>query len=432
MEWSTDYGEKGSARNALRIAAITGVLAAPSAILLVDGLGTPYLGICALAGLLIVAKQGRLFLTDWRKAGVLLWFGILMLAYLLVTLANFALVDSSTFAFSRVQRQLLLLSIPVVFALLWWARPTLQVVASGIAVNAVVFGVYTMFSVLPGRERGVGLGVTHETLFGNAGLLLGFASLALILLKPSWPWRILGLAGLGFGLATSILAQSRGGWLAIPLLVVVSLIAYIRMYRPGVATWFTLSATTLLAVVMLAQTPAVEYRVAEARQDLLGMTSGNFETSIGWRVLMWQTAWDTGREAPLFGQGFSGYPDNVDAGIEHGHLPHSMGLFRTEPHSDYLHLFASRGVVGLMSYAALLLVPIGYLIALLTFGERRQIAGAQLALSLLIVLAVSGLSITMIDQRAMIRFISVMSAIALYAVWETRRSSPPRDSLGRT
>jgi hypothetical protein len=174
MEWSTDYGEKGSARNALRIAAITGVLAAPSAILLVDGLGTPYLGICALAGLLIVAKQGRLFLTDWRKAGVLLWFGILMLAYLLVTLANFALVDSSTFAFSRVQRQLLLLSIPVVFALLWWARPTLQVVASGIAVNAVVFGVYTMFSVLPGRERGVGLGVTHETLFGNAGLLLGF------------------------------------------------------------------------------------------------------------------------------------------------------------------------------------------------------------------------------------------------------------------
>jgi hypothetical protein len=44
MAWSTDYGEKGPARNALRIAAITGVLAAPSAMLLVDGLGTPILG----------------------------------------------------------------------------------------------------------------------------------------------------------------------------------------------------------------------------------------------------------------------------------------------------------------------------------------------------------------------------------------------------
>jgi O-antigen ligase len=432
MEWSTNYGDKGSASNALRIAAITGVLAAPSVILLVDGLGSPYLGICVLAGLLVVARQARLFVTDWRRAGILLWFGILMLAYLLVTLANFAFVDSSTFAINRVERQLLLLSIPVVFALLWWARPTLKVVASSIAVNAVVFGVYTMFAVLPGRERGEGLGVTHEILFGNAGLLLGFASLALILLKPNWPWRILGLAGLGFGLATSILSQSRGGWLAIPLLVVVSLIAYTRMYRPSVAMWFTMTVATLVAMVILAQTPAVEHRVAAAQQNLLSMTSGNFETPLGWRVLMWQTAWDTGREAPLFGQGFSGYPDNVDAGIEHGHLPHSMGRFRTEPHSDYLHLFASRGVVGLMSYAALLLVPIGYLIALLTFGERRQIAGAQLGLSLLIVLAVSGLSITMIDQRIMIRFISVVSAIALYAVWETQRSSPPRDSLGRT
>ena len=432
MEWSTNYGDKGSASNALRIAAITGVLAAPSVILLVDGLGSPYLGICVLAGLLVVARQARLFVTDWRRAGILLWFGILMLAYLLVTLANFAFVDSSTFAINRVERQLLLLSIPVVFALLWWARPTLKVVASGIAINAVVFGLYTMFAVLPGRERWEGLGVTHMILFGNAGLLLGFASLALVLLKPNWPWRILGLAGLGFGLATSILSQSRGGWLAIPLLVVVSLIAYTRMYRPSVAMWFTITVATLVAMVILAQTPAVEHRVAAAQQNLLSMTSGNFETPLGWRVLMWQTAWDTGREAPLFGQGFSGYPDNVDAGIEHGHLPHSMGLFRTEPHSDYLHLFASRGVVGLMSYAALLLVPIGYLIALLTFGERRQIAGAQLGLSLLIVLAVSGLSITMIDQRIMIRFISVVSAIALYAIWETQRSSPPRDSLGRT
>jgi O-antigen ligase len=432
MEWSTDYGDKGSARNALRIAAITGVLAAPSAILLVDGLGSPYLGICVLAGLLVVAKQARLFVTDWRRAGILLWFGILMLAYLLVTLANFVFIDSSTFAINRVERQLLLLSIPVVFALLWWARPTLKVVASSIAVNAIVFGVYTMFAVLPGRERGEGLGVTHMIMFGNAGLLLGFASLALVLLKPNWPWRILGLAGLGFGLATSILSQSRGGWLAIPLLVVVSLIAYTRMYRPSVAMWFTITVATLVAMVILAQTPAVEHRVAAAQQNLLSMTSGNFETPVGWRVLMWQTAWDTGREAPLFGRGFSGYPDNVDAGIEHGHLPHSMGRFRTEPHSDYLHLFASRGVVGLMSYAALLLVPIGYLIALLTFGERRQIAGAQLGLSLLIVLAVSGLSITMIDQRIMIRFISVVSVIALYAVWETQSSSPPRDSLGRT
>jgi hypothetical protein len=51
---STEYGEEGSAKNALRIAAITGVLAAPSAILLVPGLGSIYLALCVFAGVLIV------------------------------------------------------------------------------------------------------------------------------------------------------------------------------------------------------------------------------------------------------------------------------------------------------------------------------------------------------------------------------------------
>jgi hypothetical protein len=38
-------------------------------------------------------------------------------------------------------------------------------------------------------------------------------------------------------------------------------------------------------------------------------------------------------------------------------------------------------------------------------------------LTLIIVLAVAGLSITMIDQRAMIRFMAVMVAITLYLSW---------------
>ncbi len=432
MEWSTDYGEKGAARNALRIAAITGVLAAPSAILLVDGLGSPYLGICALAGLLIVAKEGRLFLTDWRKTGILLWFGILMLAYLLVTLANFAFVDSSTFAFNRVERQLLLLSIPVVFALLWWARPTLQVVAIGIAVNAVVFGVYSMFAVLPGRERWEGLGVTHMILFGNAGLLLGFASLALVLLKPSWPWRILGLAGLGFGLASSILSQSRGGWLAIPLLVVMSLVAFHKAYRPSRLLWVGVGLVTTTSMILLLNTGIVQDRIAQGERDVELLTDGNFQTSLGLRILMWKIALETGLEAPLVGQGFSGYPSKVDGLLEKGDIPPIMAIFRTEPHSDYSYLFASRGLLGVIAYGALLIVPFIYLLVSLARGDARTVGGAHVGLTLIIVLAVSGLSITMIDQRAMIRFISVVSAIALYAAWETQRTSPPRNSRRQT
>jgi O-antigen ligase len=162
------------------------------------------------------------------------------------------------------------------------------------------------------------------------------------------------------------------------------------------------------------------------------MTDGNFQTSLGLRIMVWKIALDTGLEAPLLGQGFSGYLHKVDGLLEKGDVPPIMALFRTEPHSDYLYLFASRGLLGLIAYGALLIIPFSYLLVALARGDARAVGSAYVGLTLIIVLAVGGLSITMIDQRAMIRFISVMSAIALYAVWETRRSSPPRDSLGRT
>jgi hypothetical protein len=197
MAWSTDYGEKGSARNALRIAAITGLLAAPSAILLVPGLGSIYLALCVLPGVLIAVQQRRSLKALWKDNGAVRWVGVLLLTYLLVSLGNFALIDPSDFAFSRLQRQLILLAIPAVFVLLWWARPTILAIHAGIALNAVTFGVYAIASYLQDGQRVQA--VTNWILFGNAGLLLGFSALGLFFLRPSWPWRTLGLAGLGPG-----------------------------------------------------------------------------------------------------------------------------------------------------------------------------------------------------------------------------------------
>jgi O-antigen ligase len=430
MEWSTDYGDKGAARNALRIAAITGVLAAPSAILLVPGLGSIYLALGVFPGILIAVQQRRSLKALWQDNGVVRWVGILLLTYLLVALGNFALIDPSDFAFSRLQRQLILLAIPAVFVLLWWARPTILAVHAGIALNAATFGVYAIASYIHDGQRVQA--VTNWVLFGNAGLLLGFSALGLFFLRPSWPWRTLGLAGLALGVAASLLSWTRGGWLAIPLLVAISLIALHKVYRPSRWLWVGIGLAATMSLVLFLNTGIVQDRIAQGERDVELMADGNFQTSLGLRILMWKIALETGLDAPLLGQGFSGYLRKVDGLLEQGDIPPSMALHRTEPHSDYLYLFASRGLLGLIAYGALLLIPFTYLLVALARGDARTVGSAYAGLTLIIVLAVSGLSITMIDQRAMIRFISVVSAIALYAVWETQRSSPPRDSLART
>ena len=417
MEWSTDYGEKGAAKNALRIAAITGVLAAPSAILLVPGLGSIYLALCVFPGVVIAVQQRRSLKALWQNNGAVRWVGVLLLTYLLVSLGNFALIDPSDFAFSRLQRQLILLAIPAVFVLLWWARPTILAVHAGIGLNAVTFGVYAIASYIHDGQRVQA--VTNWVLFGNAGLLLGFSALGLFFLRPSWPWRTLALAGLTLGIAASLLSWTRGGWLAIPLLVAISLFALHKVYRPSRWLWVGIGLAATMSLVLFLNTGIVQDRIAQGERDVALMTDGNFQTSLGLRMLMWKIALDTGMDAPLLGQGFSGYLRKVDGLLEKEGVPPIMALFRTEPHSDYLYLFASRGFLGLVAYGTLLFVPMIYFLTSLARGDDRRVAAAHVGLTLIIVLAIAGLSITMVEQRAMIRFLAVMFAVTLYLSWES-------------
>ena len=107
----------------------------------------------------------------------------------------------------------------------------------------------------------------------------------------------------------------------------------------------------------------------------------------------------------------------MDELLEKERIPPIMAFFKTEPHSDFLCVFASRGLLGVIAFGALLIFPLAYFLASLTRGDARRVASAHSGLTLIIVLAIAGFSITMIDQRAMICFLAVMVAITLYLSW---------------
>jgi O-antigen ligase len=418
MERNDCRPNTNSDRNLLRLLVALLVLTTPAMMLIVPGASTPLLGLIVLAGMVVLARCWTEFRADWLNSPQLTLFTLLLLAHASVAAASHLLVDSSAFAGNRFGRQLILLSIPVVFAALWWARPSLKAVGAGIAINAVVLGIHTTLAFAKGQDRGEG--VVHMVLLGNSALLLGFASLALVFLKSAWPWRFLGLAGFAFGLIGSLLSQSRGGWIAVPILLAVSFVALRRHYRPSVRGLVVTVVALTAGAAMLSQTTVVEERIAGAERDLQRLVADDFETAIGWRVLMWRIAFETGLQAPLFGQGFGAYQTEVDARLQRGEIPPSMSRFRTEPHSDYLQVFATRGLLGLTVFGTLLLVPLVYLFGRVVRGTGSEIFAAQIGLSLVLVVAIGGLSITMIDQRPMIRFLVVISALTLYALWFAR------------
>lgn len=399
----------------------------PVSFLILDHTGGVIWALTVLAGFAVACTTFNKWWPEIREQPLLLLcFGILAL-YLVLPVLSYFLVDSSDFAASRVKRQLLFLGTPFVFLLLWRLRPPLQTVLALIAINASAFGAYSLWFLAahPGRVDGV----THAVHFGNVSLFLGSASLALLLITRHSGWRILGVAGMILGGSALVLSGSRGAWIAVPVLCVIALIAAIRTLGLRRHMIFGLVSLIILILAGLWHTEAVQTRVVSAQKDLEQLSRNHWQHSIGFRIIMWEQAWLEIREAPLRGTGFSGYRNRVYSAVRSGALPKEMLRFATEPHNEYLYQWVTRGAVGIMLFLLCLVGAGWYFFRLLLRGNHSQVAVAHVGLSLVITIAVGGLTITFIDQRAVIRLLVWIVAVLIYSVWLLEKDRPVRKAL---
>src|SRR3546814_1560117 len=101
-------------------------------------------------------------------------------------------------------------------------------------------------------------------------------------------WRVFFVAGALAGLYTSIGSGSRGGWIALPVIVAVFIAAYItqRNAKYVIATVLALIVAALAAV---ATVPAIEARYNQAASDIKQYQAGNPQTSLGYRLDMYKS-----------------------------------------------------------------------------------------------------------------------------------------------
>lgn len=391
----------------------------PVSFLILDDAGGIIWAASVLAGLGVACTARQKWWPDLRENGrpVIYCLGILAL-YLALPLLSYLLIDGSDFAKSRVTRQFLLLGTPFVLLLLWWLRLSLRTVLALIAINAAAFGIYAFcYAWLdPGRVEGS----VHAVHFGNLSLFLGFASLGLLAVADHYGWRILAVAGVILGGTASVLAGARGGWLAAPLLFAVTLIMVTRAFRLQRTLVIGMIGLTILVLAGLWHTEAVQQRIDKVEQNLeqLKLAESKWlNNSVGVRILMWEQAWLEIRGAPLLGSGFSGYRDRMQTAVESGALPKDMLDFATEPHNEYLYQWLTRGAFGLAVFVLSLAVAGWYFSGMLLRGDASRIAVAQVGLALVAIIAIGGLTITVIDQRAVIRFLGWILALLLYCIW---------------
>ena len=196
---------------------------------------------------------------------------------------------------------------------------------------------------------------------GDISMSLGIFSLIIALYahqKKDVKLTTLSVIGGLCGIVGSLLSTARGGWVALPVLLIV--ILYI--YRHSLSKRFLLTFFGIIVVASIGISQMPNNRIMErinvAQKDIqLYLDNHDGNTSLGARFEMWKSALEMAKEKPLFGWGIQGATEKRKLDTKEKIVTGDIGQF-THAHNQYLDDLSKRGVVGLLALLAVLFIPL--------------------------------------------------------------------------
>ena len=230
----------------------------------------------------------------------------------------------------------------------------------GIAVGALLAGGLATYQghYLGGRAGAHMLPIQ----FGNVALL--FSVLCLIRLLAvggaSLAVMLLCTVGLFGGVMASVYSQSRGGWVAILLILMWIFIQVSQKWRPLMRAGLMTGLLAVLCAGAVFYDGIVQQRIRLAASEINAyIDTGKQDTAVGSRLAMWRLGLQGLKDAPLLGHGDAGWLKNRDLAVASGKLSEFSAGFG-HLHNEFLNVAYKRGLVGLAFLLAMYLVPMLY------------------------------------------------------------------------
>ncbi len=218
-------------------------------------------------------------------------------------------------------------------------------------------------------------GDNHPIQFGNISLLLGLFCLAglgwAICQRQKAAWVTLLTLSFVVGFFASLLSGSRGGWVGLPIVLLVLYLCYKPFLKSSHVVAVIVAGLVLAGTAYLVPQTGVQARVMEAVYDIQKYNAGDSDTSVGARLDMWKGASMLIAERPLTGWGAPEYRAQMEEFSRQGIVDPFVNQFG-HAHNEYLDVLVKRGIVGL---SVLLLL---YFLPLVMFLKRAKDENLQL------------------------------------------------------
>ncbi|MCE3263844.1 MAG: glycosyltransferase family 9 protein [Pseudoduganella sp.] len=277
-------------------------------------------------------------------------------------------------------------------------------------------------------------GLTHHAItFGDLALAMGL--MAICSLNTSRELRYLPALALLAGIVASALSQSRGGWLALPL-VAVPLARYgYQMHGRRMLVALAMAAALCVLAYFVPAT-GVASRVAEAVSDVQGyLARGDATTSVGIRLELWKASWLMFMEHPWLGVGRDNFDEALRALVAQGTLLPSPALGYSSSHNDLLHFLATGGLLDASLLFAMYIAPFQFFRRMLHAPERGQRPLALAGMVMVLCFVGFGLTDAMFWLMApKLFYVTMACSLAGICLYMTRSASeaPRRILVTRT
>lgn len=305
-----------------------------------------------------------------------------------------------------------LAAVPIIFALRRLPLRTMRWSDCSFAIGAIGSLVVPFIAPPQGTTR-LASSFLDSIHYGDIALVLGLMSgLSIDWWQKDRPLiRVLKLGGLAAGIWASVLSGSRGGWLAVP--VIVPLVIFARG-RDKSRLW---RLSVLLAVVvglvgLCAASAEIRDRLYMVWTDIVHYSQGQKDTSTGVRLQLYKAAIELTKQYPLFGAGPNGFAGAMQPFRSAGLItPMAAQYGHGETHNQLLAYTANYGIIAGVAGLATHVMPCLLFARYLNAPSRAVRAAALLGLTFVISFFIFGLTVETFDLKMVVSFYSAVVGI---------------------
>lgn len=233
-------------------------------------------------------------------------------------------------------------------------------------------------------------------------------TLALLCLCAFFWFRNIGRKGIAtfmllsflMGGIGSFLSGTRGGWVLLPIVLLTIVFYFRKQLSLKDGLYASTVCALLLFLAMLPQSGVMD-RISNAKADIVHYFDGvNPDTSLGIRLQLWESAYNSFLEKPIFGWGNNGIRLSQLNQYNNGSISEFIYNFNSHAHNQFLDELAKRGAVGFCMLVMLYLYPLW----VASKNKNNLLVSSMLAVS----------SLTLIDYSLSQAFINHNSGIIFF------------------